>query len=417
MDSTTVLVVIFLLIGSAFFSATETAFSAVNLLRLRSMAEEGDKRAKTAVKILSQFDKMLITILIGNNVVNIGLSSLTTLIATQAFGSSGAGIATGVTTLLVLTFGEIIPKSLAKQYCEILVLTFSKILSLFMFVLTPISVIFIKLRYIFAKGDASKQPTMTEQELLYMLNAIEEEGVLETQEKNLVRSALEFDETTAQEILTPRVNIVALDVDDDQETILSLIVTEGYSRIPVYEDSIDNIIGLVKSREILQRVIKGEKIDLRTLMSEVKYIHRTKKLSSLLGEFQREKVHFAVIIDDYGGTLGILTMEDLLEEIVGEIWDEDDEVEQKVRQETDGTYTVDGDTSIEDFFEFAQYQPKNFESSYSTMNGWSLECLEHIPEVGERFTFGILEVTVKAMDDQRVTKLSVKKIPAEHEEE
>ena len=374
------------------------------------MADEGNKKAKLTVSIVSRFDKMLCTILIGNNVVNIALSAIITSKSTELFGAKGVGIATGVATLLVLTFGEIIPKSLAKEYSESLALTFSPILTVLMTILTPISFFFIKLRDLFSKGSkGEKQPTITEQDLLYMLNTIEEEGVLETQEKNLVQSALEFDETTVQEVLTPRVNVVGLNIDDNQETILSVITTEGYSRLPVYQGSIDNIVGLVQSKEILEKIIKGEEINLHTIKTDTKYIHRTKKLSSLLGEFQKEKRHLAVVIDDYGGTLGIVTMEDMLEELVGEIWDEDDDIILKVNKEDDGSYSVMGDMGIDEFFEEIEYEPKNFDSNYSTMNGWALECLEHIPDIGERFSCGLLDVTVKEMDDQRVTKLNVVK--------
>ncbi|MEG0754212.1 MAG: hemolysin family protein, partial [Angelakisella sp.] len=315
-DLSTILVVVALLGCSAFFSAAETAFSSVNLLRIRSMAEEGNRNAKTAVRITSQFDKMLSTILIGNNVVNIGLSSLTTVIATNAFGSSGVAIATGVATFLVLTFGEIIPKSLAKENSEGIALSFAPLLSVLMLVLTPVAVVFMQLRRVFTRGvQSEKQPTITEQELLFMLDTIEEEGVLEEQEKDLVQSALEFDETTVQEILTPRVNMVALDISDPAEEILSVVTGERFSRMPVYEGNIDNVIGLVQSRDILEEAIRGKELCLRHLMTDVMYIHRTMKISKLLGEFQRKKSHLAVVIDDYGGTLGIVTMEDVLEEL------------------------------------------------------------------------------------------------------
>ncbi|MEG0854486.1 MAG: hemolysin family protein [Angelakisella sp.] len=409
-DLSTILVVVALLGCSAFFSAAETAFSSVNLLRIRSMAEEGNRNAKTAVRITSQFDKMLSTILIGNNVVNIGLSSLTTVIATNAFGSSGVAIATGVATFLVLTFGEIIPKSLAKENSEGIALSFAPLLSVLMLVLTPVAVVFMQLRRVFTRGvQSEKQPTITEQELLFMLDTIEEEGVLEEQEKDLVQSALEFDETTVQEILTPRVNMVALDISDPAEEILSVVTGERFSRMPVYEGNIDNVIGLVQSRDILEEAIRGKELCLRHLMTDVMYIHRTMKISKLLGEFQRKKSHLAVVIDDYGGTLGIVTMEDVLEELVGEIWDEDDEIVTEFSTLEDGSYRVSGDMNIYEFFEAIDYEPKGFDSSYNTMNGWALERLEHIPEAGEAFNCGLLTVTVEEMDDQRVTQLLVRK--------
>lgn len=409
-DLSTVIFSVVLLLCSAFFSSAETAFSSVNMLRLRSMAEDGSRSAKTAMKLLTDFDKMLCTILIGNNVVNIALSSLSTVIATTAFGDSGVAIATGVATFLVLTFGEIIPKSLAKENSEKIVLLTAAPLNFLMIILTPLCWFFIKLRSLLTKNvESEKQPTITEQELLYMLDTIEEEGVLEEQEKDLVQSALEFDETTVQEIVTPRVNMIALDIDDPPEEILKIVQSERFSRIPIYKDGIDNIIGWVQARDILDAVIAGKEIRLRKLMTDIMYIHRTMKISKLLGEFQRKKQHIAVVIDDYGGTLGIVTMEDVLEELVGEIWDEDDEIITEFIQQEDGSYIVSGDMNIREFFESIDYEPKDFDSSYITMNGWALECLEHIPAIGETFKSGILTVAVEEMEEQRVTKLRVVK--------
>ena len=420
MDSpgiSTYLFMVVLLAFSAFFSASETGFSSVNLLRIRNMAEDGDQRAKTALKLSGNFDKLISTILIGNNVVNIATSSLMTVIATDLFGSTGVAIATGAATMLVLTFGEILPKSFAKENSEKIVLFSAPLLDLLCKVLTPLSMFFIWLRGIFGRGDGEKTPTITEQELMYMLGTIQEEGVLEEQEKDLVQSALEFDETTVQEIITPRVNMVALDVEDSQKEILDTVIGERFSRLPVYEGTIDNIVGMVQSRDILEQTIQGREIDLRAMMSDVMFVHRTMKISNLLGQFQKEKSHMAVVIDDYGGTLGIVTMEDLLEELVGEIWDEDDEIVTEYTDLGDNTYEVSGDMNIEEFFDAIGYAPKGFESDYNTMNGWALEQLEHIPEVGESFTYDMLTVTVEEMDDQRVTKLKVKKNVAEPLEE
>lgn len=417
-DLSTVLLVVALLACSAFFSAAETAYSSFNLLRIRSIAEEGNKNAAIAVANAGKFDKLLCTILIGNNVVNIALSSLVTVIATQMFGDSGVAVATGVATLLILTFGEITPKSLAKEHSDKLVVALAQPISLIMVLLTPVSVVFIRLRGLLSHGNAGeKQPTITEQELHYMLDTIGEEGVLEDQERDLVQSALDFDETTVQEILTPRVNLVALDVEETLEEILTTVTVERYSRVPVYEGNVDNLIGVVQSMDILERVIKAGTVNLREIMTDVMYIHRTMKISKLMGEFQRKKSHLAVVIDDYGGTLGIVTMEDVLEELVGEIWDEDDEIITEFTQLDDNHYQVNGDMNIEEFFEAIDYEPKGFESSYNTMNGWALDCLEHIPEVGEQFECGLLTVTVQEMDDQRVTQLLVEKTSSETQED
>jgi putative hemolysin len=403
---------------SAFFSAAETAFTSVNMIRIRTMAEEGDQKAAAAVRLAENYDRMLSTILIGNNLVNIALSSLTTVMATNLFGDAGVAVATGITTLVILTFGEILPKSWAKENSERLVLLFAEPLRLCTLLLYPLSTFFIWLKGVFRKKgeEGGKAPSITEQELMYMVGAIQEEGVLEEQEKDLVQSALEFDETTVQEILTPRVNLVALDIEEEQGEIIKTATGKKFSRIPVYEGTIDNIVGVVQSREILKRSVQGRPIRLKNLMAKPMYIHRTMKISRLLGEFQRKKNHIAVVMDDYGGTLGIVTMEDLLEELVGEIWDEDEEIVTEIAQTGEDSWEVSGDMNIEEFFDEIDYTPKGFESDFNTMNGWALEMLEHIPKAGESFACQRLAVTVKEMDDQRVTKLTVKLAPQPEEE-
>ena len=403
---------------SAFFSAAETAFTSVNMIRIRTMAEEGDQKAAAAVRLAENYDRMLSTILIGNNLVNIALSSLTTVMATNLFGDAGVAVATGITTLVILTFGEILPKSWAKENSERLVLLFAEPLRLCTLLLYPLSTFFIWLKGVFRKKgeEGGKAPSITEQELMYMVGAIQEEGVLEEQEKDLVQSALEFDETTVQEILTPRVNLVALDIEEEQGEIIKTATGKKFSRIPVYEGTIDNIVGVVQSREILKRSVQGRPIRLKNLMAKPMYIHRTMKISRLLGEFQRKKNHIAVVMDDYGGTLGIVTMEDLLEELVGEIWDEDEVIVTEIAQTGEDSWEVSGDMNIEEFFDEIDYTPKGFESDFNTMNGWALEMLEHIPKAGESFACQRLAVTVKEMDDQRVTKLTVKLAPQPEEE-
>ena len=403
---------------SAFFSAAETAFTSVNMIRIRTMAEEGDQKAAAAVRLAENYDRMLSTILIGNNLVNIALSSLTTVMATNLFGDAGVAVATGITTLVILTFGEILPKSWAKENSERLVLLFAEPLRLCTLLLYPLSTFFIWLKGVFRKKgeEGGKAPSITEQELMYMVGAIQEEGVLEEQEKDLVQSALEFDETTVQEILTPRVNLVALDIEEEQGEIIKTATGKKFSRIPVYEGTIDNIVGVVQSREILKRSVQGRPIRLKNLMAKPMYIHRTMKISRLLGEFQRKKNHIAVVMDDYGGTLGIVTMEDLLEELVGEIWDEDEEIVTEIAQTGEDSWEVSGDMNIEEFFDEIDYTPRGFESDFNTMNGWALEMLEHIPKAGESFACQRLAVTVKEMDDQRVTKLTVKLAPQPEEE-
>lgn len=391
------------------------------MLRLRTLAEDGDKQAERTVRVAERFNKLLATILIGNNIVNISLSSFVTYKVSERIGAGAVAIATGVTTLVVLTFGEIMPKSIAKDNAEKWALAVSGVMQFLMAFFTPLSCFFLWLDRLFHKNGTlgDKAPTMTEQEFKYMLDTIEEEGVLESKEKELVESALDFYDSTVQEIVTPRVDITALDVDDDKEEILKTIMDERFSRLPVYEENIDNIIGVVQARDIMESLLNRDELDLRALMAEPMYVHRTLKISKLLGDFQKNKTHMAVVIDDYGGTLGIVTMEDLLEELVGEIWDEDEEIVQELTDLPNGEYEVSGEMECEDFFDHIGYEPKDEpEAGWNTINGWALEHFDHIPKEGESFVDGPLEVTVKEMDEQRISKLHIvyrPESPAEEE--
>lgn len=412
-DISTFIGILILLILSAFFSASETAFSSVNMIRLHTMADDGNKKARLTIKVAEQFDKLIATILIGNNLVNIAISSLFTVMAGKYFQSYAVAAATGITTILVLTFGEIIPKSLAKANAEMLAMTFSGAINLLMTLLTPISWCFLQLMRVLKKRDIDeegkdKTPSITEQELLYMLDTIEEEGVLEEQEKELVQSALEFNDTTVEDILTPRVNVFALDAESDPKEVLESVMDEGFSRIPIYNETVDHIIGIVQTREILQCAVKNQNIDLSSLATEPLYIHRTMKIARLLSEFQQKKVHIAVVMDDYGGTLGIVTLEDVLEELVGEIYDERDEVVTEFTETEKNNYEICGDIEVDDFLDQIDYHPSFIsEDDYDTMNGWALSMLDHIPKVGESFEAGQMSVTILEMDEQKITKMRI----------
>lgn len=409
----TFIVILILLILSAFFSASETAFSSVNMIRLHTMADDGNKKARLTIKVADQFDKLIATILIGNNLVNIAISSLFTVVAGHYFGSYAVAAATGITTLLVLTFGEIIPKSLAKIHAEQLATAFAPILNVLMTILTPISWLFLQLTRLLKKHDIDeegkdKTPSITEQELLYMLDTIEEEGVLEESEKELVQSALEFNDTMVEDVLTPRVNVFALDADSNTAEALDEIMDEGFSRIPIFNETIDHIIGIVQTRDILQHAVKHEDINLRAIATEPLYIHRTMKIARLLTEFQHNKIHIAVVMDDYGGTLGIVTMEDVLEELVGEIYDERDEIVTEFTETEKNTYEICGDIDVDDFFDQIDYHPSFIsEDDYDTMNGWALSMMDHIPKVGESFEAGLMSVTILEMDEQKITKMRI----------
>mgnify|MGYP002664592221 CR=1 FL=1 len=409
--STTYLLILVLLMLSAFFSASETAFSAANMIRLRTMAEDGNKRAAQAVKVAAQYDKLIATILIGNNLVNIAISSLVTVIATAYFKNYAVAIATGTSTLVVLTFGEIIPKSFAKMNAESISMAFAGVLRILMVIFTPFSFLFLRLMQPFKKkDDGEEQPTITEQELMYMLDTIEEEGVLEEQEKELVQSALEFNDTTVEDILTPRVNMVAIDEESTPQEVLQIITEEGFSRIPVYSETVDHIIGVVHTRDILQAALLNKNFDIKKLMTEPMYVHRSMKIARLLSEFQRKKVHIAIVMDDYGGTLGIVTMEDIMEELVGEIWDEHDEVIEEFRKQSDGSYLVACSADLDDLYDLFDMKPSE-EYDASSVSGWVMEEIGRVPDVGDRFRADGLEVCVTRVEHRRVMEIRVRRLP------
>ncbi len=406
--------VLLLLAGSSFCSASETAWSTVSTMRLKNLVENGNEKAKRALAIAEDYDGFLTTILVGNNIVNIASASLATVIATDLLGAAyGPLVSTIVTTIVVLIFGEILPKSYAKSNSEKLTLQFSGIISFLMKILKPVVWIFLQIKKltVSSKEPAEAQPYVTESELKYIIETIEGEGVLEKQESDLVQSALDFDEITAQEILTPRVDLTAINISDTPEEVYETVREGHYSRIPVYEKNIDNIIGILYVREYLLALSAGEQPELRSLLHDCPFVHKTMKISFLLNELKRSKTHLAVVTDDYGGTMGIVTMEDILEELVGDIWDESDEVEIPFLKKSEDTFEASGDLNIYDMFNYLDMNPKNFESDYNTLSGWVLESLEHLPEPGESFTFENLTISVLEVEDQRIQRLLIKRKP------
>ncbi len=421
MDDTNGLSYLFLLIlltSSAFFSASETAYSSLNKIRLKNYADEGNRKARRALRVAENFDKMLSTILVGNNVVNMASASLATLLATAVFGASGAAIATAVMTVLVLIFGEILPKSIAKENSENVAMAFGGLLSILMKLLTPIVFVFVKIKEISMRliHHGKAQPSVTEEELKYIVDSIEQEGVLEEQESDLVRSALEFDEIMVQEILTPRVDLTAINVDTGLQEALKIVLDAHFSRIPVYRGTIDNIIGVLQVRDLLKAIVTGEETRLSHLVTDCIYIHKTMRISKLLTELKSKKMHLAVVTDDYGGTMGIVTMEDVLEQLVGDIWDESDEVVDDLVKTGDDTYLVSGDMNVFSLLEDLEIDDRDFDSDYNTVGGWAMEMLGHIPQPGEQYTYKNLTVTVMVVEEQRIISLRVQKLPSAEEE-
>lgn len=407
-----------LLCFSAFFSASETAYSSLNKIRMKNYAQEGNKKAQRALKVADDFDRLLSTILVGNNVVNMTCASVATVLATSLFGASGAAIATAVMTVLVLIFGEILPKTLAKENSESIAMKTGGLLWFFIRLLTPVVFIFVKIKEFalrMLKGTDA-QPSVTEEELKYIVESIEQEGVLEESESELVQSALEFDEISVQEILTPRVDLVTIDVEDPLEEALRTVLEAHFSRIPVYRGTVDNIIGVLQVRDLLKAVVTGEETRVAHLLTDCVYVHKTMKISALLAELKAKKLHLAVVTDDYGGTMGIVTMEDVLEQLVGDIWDESDEVRDDFVQVGRGTFIVSGDMNVFEMLEELGEDDRGFESDYNTAGGWAMEMLGHIPEAGEQYSYRDLVVTVSEVEEQRILSLRVERIPTLEEE-
>jgi putative hemolysin len=418
----TIAICVVLLLLSAFFSSTETAFSSVSKIRLKNLADNGNKKAKTALYVAERYSKALTTILVGNNIVNIANSALATVFFVNIFGEAqGTVISTVVITIVVLIFGEVLPKNIAIDNAEKICITFAPVLKFLMVLLTPLSIILMGINKLYkklARNSNHQEPSVTEDELKYIIESIEEEGVLEQQESELVQSALEFDEKTAEEILTPRVDMVAIDIDDPVEEITELVLKERYSRIPVYRDNIDKIIGVLHTRDYLEALINNnEKPNIEAMLQPAHFIYKTKKLSALLADFKYNKIHLAVVTDDYGGILGIVTMEDLLEQIVGEIWDEDEEVEKMSLKISDNKYEVSGDMPISDMLELFDKPTKYIETESNSVGGWALEQLANIPEPGEQFTYKELEITIREVLDQRILSMIIVYTPSEAEED
>jgi len=404
-----IFIIVFLILLSAFFSASETAFSSVNRIRLRNYANQGDKRAEKALKVVSNFDKALTAILIGNNVVNIGAASLATVVFTEKFGAKSVGLATIVMTILVLIFGEILPKTLAKENAESFTLSIASVLSAFIFILTPITALFSILKRqvtrLFGNKNASN-PSVTEEELKYIIEEIEDEGVLEEQESNLVRSALEFDEITINEILIPRVNIVGVEISQDVEEIKEIFVVERYSRLPVYDKNMDNIIGIIHQKDFFNLYLNGGR-DVSEIIQKALYISEHKRISEVLHVMQRNKNHMVIVLDQYGGTEGIVTLEDIIEELVGEIYDENDDEPADFEIIDANTYKALGSYSINDMLENLALEEDTIDTECNSIGGWVMELLGHIPEKNEQVNWGAFTITVLEVAEQKIEKVLI----------
>jgi putative hemolysin len=413
-----IIFLIVLIILSAFFSSAETAFSSVNKIRLRNYVSENKAGSKKALHITENFDNALSTILVGNNIVNIAASSIAASVATGIFGAgTGLVISTLVMTILVLIFGEILPKSIAKENAESYSLKISGILFLLIKLLTPINFIFGKLKDFvsrtFSKNEST--PSITEEEIKVMVDISEEEGVIDKEEKELVHRSLEFNDVIVGEVLTHRMDMIAIELNQPIDEIKDIFLTERFSRIPVYKDNIDNIIGILSEREFFSELIQHNDANVEALLRKPVFVVKSMKVATLLPELQRLKSHMAIVVDEFGGTSGLITLEDILEELVGEIWDEHDEKINIMTKLTETLYEFDAQFQLDDFSDLLHVPMP--ESSSHSLGGWLFETLEKIPKEGEGFDYENLHISVQEVDNHRVRKVRVEIFPKDQNEE
>lgn len=414
--TTYIIIMVICLIGSAYFSATETAFSCANKTRLRALAEKGNKKAELAVNLADKYDRLISTILIGNNIVNILLASVGTLVFVEELKlPSGAAISTAVVTVAVLIFGEITPKSIANDFPEKFAMFSAPFIRLLIWLLMPLNFVFSlwkKLIGLLVKVE--QEDNMAQEELLMMVEEAEQEGDIDTDEGDLLRNAIEFSDLKAEDILTHRVDLEALPIDAAKKEIAQKFTETRFSRIPIYEDNIDNIVGVIHQKDFY--VGTGvTTAAIKDIISPVLFIHQSENIDDLLKKLQKEKAHIAVVVDEYGGTLGIVTMEDILEELVGEIWDEHDEVVEEFKELDENNFIIDCNMNLDDFCE--EFEIKT-ESDSVSVGGWVAEQIGNIPDVNDSFTFENLVVTVTETDSHRAATIKVEKqdLPEEEKE-
>lgn len=416
--------IIILTILSGFFSASETAYNSLNKIKLKNKAQEGSKSAKKALLLVDNYDKLISTILIGNNIVNIASATIATLFFTDIMkdyqGDLVATISTVVMTIVTLIFGEISPKSVAKEFSEGYACKTATILQILCLIFTPLTWFFEQWKKLLVLIFKPKNDSvMSEAELITIVDEATNVGGLDKEEGELIRSAIEFNELTIKDIFTPRVDMIAVDINSDKEELRKVFVENGFSRIPVYEEDIDHIVGILHEKDFYKNYFK-ENFDIKESMSNTICVTFNSTLASVLKMLQKSKTHMAIVIDEYGGTAGIVTMEDILEELVGEIWDEHDEVVEDIVTIGDDEYQIDGSCSIEDMFDKFEQKYDSDELEVATVSGWVIDHFGYIPSVGEQFDFNNLTIKVLDADTRKIEKIYVKvlaKIKNEDEEE
>lgn len=400
-------VLVVLVALSAFFSASETAYSSLNRIRLKSRADSGDEEAESILALANRYDNLLSTILIGNNIVNIGMSSLATVLFTAWLGGYGPSVSTAVITVVVLIFGEITPKSLAKEMPERFAAFSAPVLNALITIFTPLNWLFALWKGFLSRHfHADESDVITDAELMTMVSEANNDGELTDRESELIRSAIEFDDVEVEEVLTPRVDVEAVADDISMEDLAEAFAENSYSRLPVYHETIDNIIGVVHEKDFFAAERKGTPT-MDELIAPTLYTTGSTPISALLRTLREQHHHMAVVVDEYGGTEGIVTLEDILEELVGEIWDEHDEVTEEFRPQADGSWLVSGSASVADLCEELS-APEDDEIDSITVSGLVQEKTNRLPKVGDRFTFDRFDGIVTKAAHRRVLEVSLR---------
>ena len=413
MDSDSIyrsITLIVLIVVGGLLAGMETAYSSCNKIRMKHNAENGDVKSQRVLKIIDQPDKSISTILILLNIIHIAAASIATVIAVRYLGEIGSLVSTIVLTIIIFTFSEVIPKSIAKDNADAYARTFAPLLKFLIVILTPVSYVLSAVGRLVRKlmGNAPKEPTMTEEELQSMIETIEEEGVIEADKSELIQSAIDFLDTTAADILTPRVDIMAVDIDWSKEKIDSIVIKEKFSRLPVYENTIDNIIGVLHTRKYLKGILNNTAVDVASVMDEPIFVHQSLLVNTLFEMMSARRVHMVIVTDDYGGTAGLITMEDIMEELVGDIYDEDDIVEEEFVYLDDGVLEVVGELRMDELLDELDIPYNDDDIEHKTVSAWTMEHLQNIPEAGDFFEYMGLSVSIKELDGMILEKLLVK---------
>lgn len=404
-ETISLVIIIIGIIMSAYFSATETAFSSLNKIRIKNMAEKGNKRACLVLRLSENYDSLLSTILIGNNIVNIASASLATLLFVKLLGEEiGPSVSTAVTTIVVLIFGEVSPKSIAKESPEKFAMFSAPFLNMLMVLLTPFNFLFGQWKKLLSMLIKSADESgITEEEFLSIVEEAKQDGGIDEQENMLIRSALVFTEQEAVDIVTPRMDITAVSTDATKEEIATIFANTAYSRLPIFEDTIDHIVGIIYQKDFYNNVYHADK-EVSEIIRPALFVPQNKKIGILLKELQQKKIHIAVVLDEYGGTVGIITLEDILEELVGEIWDEYDEVSSEIEKKSETEYIVLGSANIDKVFEALNIELDDEEIQSGIVNGWIMNELGRVPEKEDTFEYKGCQITVLEMDEKRVEK-------------